>query len=96
MRADAFIPSYNAVIEFDGKQHFSEIPFFNKSDLKTTRLRDLIKTQYCAKSGISLLRIHYKDIEDIDYFISKFLNSINELSPYYLLMFSRDPKEWVA
>lgn len=58
------------LIEFDGKQHFE--PFqFNGCDTDTSisnyincAERDRIKTNYCKRKHIKLLRITYEDLED--------------------------------
>ena len=58
------------LVEFDGQQHFE--PFqFNGCDVETSVLnfeqcveRDSIKTDYCKKNHIPLLRITYEDLED--------------------------------
>lgn len=61
------------LIEFDGQQHFE--PFqFNECDksiaienYKQCIERDLIKTKYCKKMKIPLLRITYEDLDDNDW-----------------------------
>lgn len=73
------------LIEFDGKQHFA--PFrFNGCDDKTAIqnfndcvLRDNIKTNYCKKKRIPLLRITYEDLQDNEwlYMLFDFLCRIN-------------------
>ena len=58
------------LVEFDGQQHFE--PFqFEGCDVETSVLnfeqcveRDSIKTDYCKKNHIPLLRITYEDLED--------------------------------
>ena len=63
LKYDFFIPSKNLLIEYDGKQHFSEskIGYYttNKTDLTYTRKKDRIKTRFAADNGIKLLRIPY-------------------------------------
>jgi hypothetical protein len=72
VRLDFYLPEYNTVIEFDGKQHFEiskmicginipdPVDFFNK-----IQLSDSIKNQYCIDNGIDLIRIPYWDIKKI-------------------------------
>jgi Zn finger protein HypA/HybF involved in hydrogenase expression len=80
---DFFLPYYNCCIEFDGKQHegFANGWFGNKEPNKCYNLllkHDEIKTDYCEKNKIKLIRVNYQDsITDI---IKKFkgLLSIEE------------------
>jgi hypothetical protein len=46
------------LIEFDGKHHFLENSMFD-SDLALVQKKDKIKTDYCFKNNISLIRIPY-------------------------------------
>lgn len=61
---DFYLPDYNAVIEYDGYQHFEPVEFFGGIKGFNTRVKhDDIKTTYCHEHGIELLRIpYYKDI----------------------------------
>lgn len=48
------------LIEYDGKQHYHPIPFWNGEDgLEITRTRDDIKDTYCIDNDILLLRLPY-------------------------------------
>ena len=54
-------------IEFDGIQHFEPVEFFNKTrGLDEIRLTDSIKNYYCLSKGITVFRLHYKDLYDIE------------------------------
>ena len=44
------------LIEYDGEQHFTDIPFF---DFQKTHNHDLIKNQWCKEHNIPLIRIPY-------------------------------------
>ena len=80
---DFYIPSHNLLIEYDGEQHFKPIYFgsYNgktkedvniiaQSNLEATKRRDMIKTEYCNKNGITLLRIPYTKFNDIESILS--------------------------
>ena len=55
---DFYIPEKNICIEYDGEQHFKSIPYFGgQKALRITQERDRIKTDYCKKNNIILLRI---------------------------------------
>jgi len=53
-------------IEYDGRQHFMSIERWGGvKEFKLRKIKDEIKTIYCAVNNIQLLRIHYMDnIED--------------------------------
>lgn len=57
---DFYLPEFNAIIEFDGEQHFRPIGFFGgQEQYKIQQLRDKEKNLYCLKKGIDLYRIPY-------------------------------------
>lgn len=57
---DFYIPESNVCIEYDGLQHFEPIDFFGgEESLKITQQHDNIKTNYCTKKHIVLIRISY-------------------------------------
>ncbi len=63
LRADFFIVDINLnslVIEYDDLHH-SQVSYFNNTELKlqNQKKRDNIKTNYCIKNNIKLLRIPY-------------------------------------
>lgn len=57
---DFYLPDYNTCIEYDGVQHFKAIDYFGgqKGFLKL-RQNDSIKTNFCLKNNIVLVRIPY-------------------------------------
>jgi len=61
---DFYLPSYNICIEFDGEQHYKPIKYWNGADgLLDRQNKDKIKTNYCNRNNIELLRIvKIKDI----------------------------------
>ena len=57
---DFYLPEYNLLIEYDGKQHFEPIEFFGgKTEFEKQLRRDKIKNRYAAENNIPLLRIPY-------------------------------------
>ena len=48
-------------IEFDGQQHFKTNNYFKHEPLEKRQGRDKIKTDYCIKNKINLLRIKYNE-----------------------------------
>jgi very-short-patch-repair endonuclease len=64
---DFYLPEYNLLIEFDGKQHFQPTDFTSKmpqeqlqKNFRITQQNDKIKNNYCKKKHIKLIRISYK------------------------------------
>jgi len=59
---DFYLPDFNMCIEFDGVQHYKPIAFFGgEESLEQTKKRDKIKTNYCSKNNILLIRIKYDE-----------------------------------
>lgn len=67
---DFYIPNYNIVIEFDGRQHFRETNYFSYG-LEKTQLHDQIKNDYCKTNNITLIRIPYTKLNQIDKILNK-------------------------
>lgn len=64
---DFYLPEKNLIIEYDGKQHFEIIEVFGGNNaFNETQLNDKIKNNYLLKNGIKLLRISYKNFNDIE------------------------------
>jgi len=58
------------LIEFDGIQHFEESYY---GDLKEYQYRDNLKNEYCKKYGHDLLRISYKEFNNIEVILNKYI-----------------------
>ena len=58
---DFYLPAYNLIIEYDGRQHFhkNDDYFGGEEAYKVRHKHDLIKDKYCKDHGINLLRIPY-------------------------------------
>lgn len=59
------------LIEFDGQQHYQPKSFGGSTEqaeeeFKRTQANDKIKTQYCLDNDITLIRIPYWEIDNID------------------------------
>jgi len=73
---DFYLPKYNLIIEFDGMQHYEPIPWLHGRpdyNFEYQQLKDKIKNEYCIKNNISLLRIKYTDINNIERIITNYL-----------------------
>ena len=71
-RFDFYLHEFGMLIEFDGIQHFQINGIYtpNKDSLEKTQNKDVEKTLFCIRNNIKLLRICYKNINEIDYYIS--------------------------
>ena len=82
-RFDFYIPKYNLMIEYDGEQHFVPMRYHkdhtkNIEALKKRQKYDQLKTEYCEKNNINLLRIPYYEKENIDSIIVNCLQRLSE------------------
>lgn len=69
---DFYLPDYNAVIEFNGKQHYEPIDYFGGQEKFELQIKhDKIKFDYCNENNIRLLCIKYN--EDINEKLTNFL-----------------------
>lgn len=75
---DFYLPNYNTMIEFDGKQHFKFGCFGKRNPIEFLNSihRDNIKTFFCELKNINLLRISYYDIKNIENILCQKLNII--------------------
>ena len=59
---DFYLPKYKICIEYDGLQHFEKYRFeYDDRRLNKTIKRDKIKTDFCLKNDIKLIRIKYNE-----------------------------------
>lgn len=79
-RIDFFLPDYNFGIEYNGKQHYEYIEFFhkNKEGFENYKKRDLKKQEICNNNNIHLLKISYKEDNNIEKILKKELSKFND------------------
>lgn len=69
------------LVEYDGEQHYKPVDFSGKgngtNELKINQARDKIKTDYCRQRRIPLVRISYKDYDNIEHILLKTLIRYN-------------------
>lgn len=73
LRFDFYLPDINAVIEYQGVQHFQPIKFFGGDKaLADTKKRDKIKRMFCFENNIKLFTISYNESieEKLKYILS--------------------------
>lgn len=65
-RFDFYLPDYNCLIEFDGKQHFEYTSGWNtKKNFEKIQQHDIFKNQWCKNNNIALIRIPYTYYESL-------------------------------
>ena len=74
------------VIEFDGEQHFKRNTRYHKTpaDFERTKRHDRTKTQYVHDHQISLLRIAYKQENEIPVWVDRFVAEMRSGRTVYL------------
>ena len=79
---DFYLPEYNLIIEYDGRQHFEQVELWGgEHGLEERQRHDAIKNQYCKNNNINLLRIPYTvKGDDIGTTINNELIKLNELA----------------
>ena len=74
LRCDFYLPYYNAVIEFNGIQHYEPISVFGGIyGLKENQARDMIKYNFLREKKINLIIVRY-DNENIKDYLKNILN----------------------
>jgi very-short-patch-repair endonuclease len=67
LRFDFWLPNLNAVIEFDGIQHFQAVSIWGgKSAFDETVARDRRKDEWAAAQGIQMIRVRHDQEQDIE------------------------------
>jgi predicted RNA-binding Zn-ribbon protein involved in translation (DUF1610 family) len=66
LRFDFWLPAYNICIEYDGRQHFEPIEVWGgREAFELGQKRDEVKNQYCKENEIRLIRISYRQFNNI-------------------------------
>lgn len=73
IKVDFYLPNLNTIIEFNGKQHYVEIPYFHRSKtaFASQQYRDKRLKEYCKNNGIKLIEIPYTEEYNINNFIKE-------------------------
>lgn len=77
LRFDFYLPEYNLLIEYDGKQHFEPVDFSGNNpelaikNFKLRKKRDALKDNYAKDKGIKLLRIPYTKYDEIKHILKE-------------------------
>lgn len=69
---DFFVPQYNLLIEFQGRQHYYPTERFGgEQQFKIQKKHDRIKKNYAKKHNFNLLEISYKEYNQVDNILDK-------------------------
>lgn len=77
---DFYLPDYNILIEYDGRQHYKPSNFGGIDNDRaldnfiSTKIHDTVKTIYCKENNIKLIRIPYWDFNNIEEILIKELD----------------------
>lgn len=70
LRFDFYLHDYDIIIEYDGRQHFEPVVFWNGQNAEENYLKnkyhDKLKNKYCKEHKIKLIRIPYTKYNDIE------------------------------
>jgi very-short-patch-repair endonuclease len=61
---DFYLPQLKIAIEFDGVQHYTRT--WGGKKMENGETNDFLKSAFCKKNGISLIRIKHTDIDNIE------------------------------
>lgn len=64
---DIYVPSLNLKIEWDGREHNEPVEIFGGEEgFKERQINDEIKNRFCVDNKINLVRISYKNYDNIE------------------------------
>lgn len=79
---DFYVPELNALIEFQGEQHYKPIDFFGGTpQFLKQQMYDNLKRDYASNNGLSLIEVSYK--QNNFQKVSKFLDSAMSKNKQY-------------
>lgn len=82
---DAYVPSLDLFIEFNGKQHYEPITWTASMKIRDAeerflyqKERDKLKREYCEQNCSSFIEISYKEFDKIESILDKEFNRIRQ------------------
>ena len=79
-RYDYYVPSLKLLIEFMGKQHYQEIPYFCKDrTFEQQKEADKIKEQKAIENGYNFLVIKYTEVKNITSILGSTTTSLKDV-----------------
>ena len=77
-RYDFYLPEFNLVIEYMGRQHYEEIEGYFRDTLAERQARDSQKRSEALQNGLDYLEISYLDFDKIETILKKWFNDYSE------------------
>jgi len=69
---DFYLPDYNALVEYDGEQHFKPLKYWGGEEgFNRQQINDNIKNEYAKNNNINLLRIRFDEYKNINEILDK-------------------------
>lgn len=65
LRLDFYLPLYSLAIEYNGTQHFQDFRAYHR--LENQQTRDRIKTEWCLKNNITMIKVSDSPQRDADH-----------------------------
>jgi len=70
-----------ALVEFDGRQHYEPVKFYGGEETyNMVKQRDKIKSEYCKRNNVPLIRVPYYEFKNIESYLDEKLSQV----PYSL------------
>jgi len=78
---DFYLPKYNIIIEFDGRQHHEPVDIFGgQKSFENLKKNDKIREKWCEQKKIKIFRIKWNDIENSFLMIYKEILDFNQVN----------------
>ena len=71
IKVDFYLPDFNTIIEYNGKQHYEDGWFFKEKGFERQQNRDMALKKYCKEHKIRLIEIPYKNMGNIEDILTK-------------------------
>lgn len=72
LKPDFYLPDYNLIIEYDGRQHFEPVRYIGMSEeeaelkFEIQQINDKYKNKLCEEHNLKIIRISYKEFYNIE------------------------------
>lgn len=75
-RWDFYLPKYNVLIEYNGRQHYEFVPRWHKDliGFRTQLERDILKKRYAEEHNINQIIISFEDYKNIECILNEYLS----------------------
>jgi very-short-patch-repair endonuclease len=78
LRFDFYLEEFNILLEFDGQHHEKPVNKYRRAKIvhDQTVTRDAVKEKFAFDNQINLIRIHYKDYDNIEEILTNLFEEI--------------------